>query len=104
VLMREGEPGETFYAIASGELEARQAGGLLRRNGRGEGVGEIALLRETPRTATVTAVTDATVYRLPREPFLIAVTGHEPTRGRAGSIAAHRLATTPSMPHSARST
>ncbi len=95
VLMRQGEPGDCYYAIASGELEARQDGGFLRRCGRGEAVGEIALLRDTPRTATVLAASDATLYRLDREPFLAAVTGHAPTHRRAGSIAATRLATRP---------
>lgn len=95
VLMREGDPGDSYYAVASGTLEARQDGGFLRRCTRGEGVGEIALLRDTPRTATVTAITDATVYRLERDPFLVAVSGSPATRRRAGSIAAARLATRP---------
>lgn len=52
VLIRQGDPGDAYYAIAAGELDARQDGHLLRRCGRGEGVGEIALLRAIPRTAT----------------------------------------------------
>jgi CRP-like cAMP-binding protein len=56
-------------------------------------VGEIALLRDVPRTATITAHTDATLYRLSREPFLTAVLGHAPTRRQAGRIADARLAT-----------
>jgi CRP-like cAMP-binding protein len=65
----------------------------LRRCGRGEGVGEIALLRAVPRTATVIAHTAATVYRLNREPFLTAVLGHAPTQRLADRIADTRLAT-----------
>jgi len=68
VLIRQGDPGDAYYAIAEGELDARQDGRLLRRCGRGEGVGEIALLRAIPRTATVIAHTAATVYELNREP------------------------------------
>ena len=69
-----------------------QDGRFLRRCGRGEGVGEIALLRAIPRTATVTARTDATVYQLDREPFLTAVLGHAPTQRQADRIADARLA------------
>jgi len=93
VLIRQGDPGDDYYAIAAGELDVEQDGHFLRRCGRGDGVGEIALLRAVPRTATVTAHTDATVYRLGREPFLTAVLGHAPTHRQAGRIADARLAT-----------
>ena len=93
VLIRQGDPGDDYYAIAAGELDVEQDGHFLRRCGRADGVGEIALLREVPRTATVTAHTAATVYRLSREPFLTAVLGHAPTRRQAGRIADARLAT-----------
>jgi CRP-like cAMP-binding protein len=46
-----------------------------------------------PRTATVTAHTPATVYRLDRDLFLTAVLGHAPTRRQAEGIATTRLAT-----------
>jgi CRP-like cAMP-binding protein len=65
---------------------------FLRRCGRGEGVGEIALLRAVPRTATVIAHTNATVYELNRELFLTAVLGHAATERQAGRIADERLA------------
>jgi hypothetical protein len=93
VLIRQGEPGDAYYAIAAGEFEVRQNGHLLRHCGRGEGVGEIALLRDIPRTAAVVAHTDATVYKLDREPFLTAVLGHAPTQRQADSITDARLAT-----------
>jgi MFS family permease len=91
-LIRQGDPGDAYYAIAAGELDASQDGHFLRRCGRGEGVGEIALLRAIPRTATVVARTAATVYRLDREPFLTAVLGHAPTQREADRIADTRLA------------
>jgi MFS family permease len=91
-LIRQGDPGDAYYAIAAGELDARQDGHFLRRCGRGEGVGEIALLCSVPRTATVVARTAATVYQLDREPFLTAVLGHAPTQRRADRIAGTRLA------------
>jgi hypothetical protein len=92
VLIRQGEAGDAYYAIAAGQFDVSQDGHFLRRSGRGEGVGEIALLRAVPRTASVTAHTDATVYKLAREPFLTAVLGHAATQRRAYSIADERLA------------
>ncbi len=92
VLIRQGDPGGAYYAIAEGELDALQDGRLLRRCRRGEGVGEIALLRDIPRTATVIARSAATVYELNREPFLAAVLGHAPTLRQADRIADARLA------------
>jgi len=92
VLIQQGDPGDAYFAIAAGELDAEQDGRFLGRYGRGQGVGEIALLRAVPRTATVVAHTAATVYRLDRDLFLTAVLGHAPTRRQADRIAAARLA------------
>ena len=92
VLIRQGEPGDAYYAIAAGELDVLRDGRRLRRCGRGEGVGEIALLRAVQRTATVIAHTAATAYELDREPFLTAVLGHAPTLRQADRIAEARLA------------
>jgi MFS family permease len=100
VLIRQGEPGDAYYAIAAGELDVVQDGRRLRRFGRGEGVGEIALLRAVPRTATVTAHSAATVYELDREPFLTAVLGHAPTLRQADRIAEARLAAGAAPDHS----
>ena len=75
VLIQQGDQGDAYYAIAAGELDVRQDGHFLRRCGRGEGAGEIALLRAIPRTASVIAHTSATVYRLNREAFLTTVLG-----------------------------
>ncbi len=99
VLIRQGNPGDAYFAIAAGELDAAQDGQWLGRYGRGEGVGEIALLRSVPRTATVLAHTAATVYQLDRDLFLTAVLGHAPTQRHADQIAAVRLATGPAAPH-----
>ena len=95
VLIRQGDPGDAYFAIAAGELDAEQDGRFLGRYGRGDGVGEIALLRSVPRTATVIAHTPATVYQLDRDLFLTAVLGHAPTRRQAEGIAAARLAADP---------
>jgi len=91
-LIRQGEPGDAYYAIAAGHFEVRQNGRVIRRCGRGDGVGEIALLRPIPRTATVTALSDGTVYELGREPFLAAVLGHAATERQAGRAADALLA------------
>jgi MFS family permease len=91
VLMREGEPGHTFYAICDGTLAIERGGKDLGLRGRGDGVGEIALLRSIPRTATVTAVGDATLYELDRDTFLTAVAGHRPTADTADRVIDERL-------------
>lgn len=88
VIVRQGDPGDRFYLVADGEL-AVSAGGRLRR---GDGFGEIALLRDVPRTATVTASTDVQLYSLAKEPFLEAVTGHPTARAEAERVVAERLA------------
>jgi CRP-like cAMP-binding protein len=87
VLIREGDAGDAFYAIADGRFRVSRAGRTLRDVGRGDGVGEIALLRDVPRTASVAAETDALVYTLPREAFLVATTGHAPTHLLAHEVA-----------------
>jgi MFS family permease len=92
VLIRQGSRGDAYYAIAAGELDVLHDGHFLRRCGRGEGVGEIALLRDIPRTATVIAHSAATVYQLNRDLFLTQVLGHAPTRRQADRIATTRLA------------
>ena len=92
VLIRQGDPGDAYYAIAAGELDVQQDGRFLRRCGRGEGIGEIALLHSIPRTATVIAHSAATVYQLNREPFLTTVLGHASTHREAHRIASARLA------------
>jgi len=99
VLIRQGEQGDAYYAIAAGQFDVLQNGRFVRRCGRGEGVGEIALLRAVPRTATVTAHTDATAYRLAREPFLTAVLGHAATERHAHSIADAQLAADATRDH-----
>jgi hypothetical protein len=91
-VVREGEPGDRYFAVADGTFEASKDGRPLGRLGRGEGFGEIALLREGIRTATVTALTAGRLAVVEREPFLVAVTGHGPTNQRAHEIARDRHA------------
>jgi MFS family permease len=76
VVIKEGERGDCYYAIAEGELAVSRESQFLQMVSRGDGFGEIALIRDVPRQATVTAATDASLYTLDRELFVQAVTGH----------------------------
>jgi MFS family permease len=91
VVMREGDCGDSYYAVADGDLEVTQHGRKVNHLCRGDGFGEIALLRDVVRTATVTAVSDARLVAVEREPFLVAVTGHGETLSRFQEVADQRL-------------
>jgi hypothetical protein len=90
VIIQEGAPGHRYFAIASGDVDVVVGGQVVGSLGRGEGFGEIALLNDTPRNATIRARSDVVVYSLEREPFLAALTGHAATRTVADRIAAER--------------
>ena len=91
VVIREGERGDSYYVVADGVLEVTHDGRKVNELSRGDGCGEIALLHDAVRTATVTAVTDARLVAVEREPFLIAVTGHGETLSRFQDVAQQRL-------------
>ena len=74
-LMIQGEPGDRFVVIETGEIEVLVDGRPIDRLGPGAGVGEIALLRRSPRTATVNAITDVTGYGIDAATFMAAVAG-----------------------------
>jgi cyclic nucleotide-binding protein len=75
VVMRKGEPGEHYVLIADGEVDVSDEGKALVTLGPGDGLGEIALLRRVPRTATATARTSVTGYAIDAPAFLAAVAG-----------------------------
>jgi len=90
VLIRAGDAGDRFYIVRTGELGI-DAGKKHTVAGEGDYVGEIALLRDVPRTATVTALIDSTLYALQRDDFLAAVTGHAAAYAAGNEIAEARL-------------
>jgi MFS family permease len=85
-IIREGDAGDLFYVVSSGTV-----GILGKEFGPGEAFGEIALLRDVPRTATATAMTDVSLVTLERAPFVAAVTGHAPSAAEADTLVAARL-------------
>jgi MFS family permease len=91
-IVREGDEGDRFYIVVEGELEVSQDTVTIEELQHGGYFGEIALLRDTTRTATVTARTDAVLYALDREDFLAAVTGHPQSAEAAESVMSARLA------------
>jgi hypothetical protein len=91
VVIREGEVGDRFFMIVDGEMDVTRAGVHLAEMSAGDHIGEIALLHDVPRTATVTARTPARLLTLERDPFLEAVTRHPQSRERAEAIAEKRL-------------
>jgi hypothetical protein len=96
VVVKQGDTGDRYYAIADGTVEVSANGAAVRTMTRGEGFGEIALLHDVPRTATVRAITAASLYTLAKEPFLETITGHPVARDAAAAVVSQRLAATPS--------
>ena len=90
-LMRRGELGDTAYLVADGELDVSVDGAKLTTLGRGDIVGEIALLRGGQRTADVVALSDARLYGLDREAFLEAVGGSRHAAGALDTLIDRRL-------------
>lgn len=86
VLIRQGEIGDHYYVVADGTLEISRNGDLKHTAERGSAFGEVALLADVPRTATVTATRTSTLLAVGRVPFLRAVTGHDSSRQAAWGV------------------
>ena len=98
VVMAEGEAGDRFHLIADGSADV-SVGGVVRATlGVGDGFGEIALLRDIPRTATVTAIGPLRTYSLSRDEFLVAVGSSPLASARAVATAEDRLAADRTVP------
>jgi len=92
-IVRQREPGDRFYLIKEGTLDVYIDGNLVHSLDHGDSFGEIALLRDVPRTATVTARTEAALYALDRRHFLAAVSGFGPSLSAAEGVIGMRLGT-----------
>jgi MFS family permease len=79
-IMRQGEPGDAFHVIVAGCAEIERDGEPVNECGPGAGVGELALLHDAPRAATVRAVTHVSTLAIERDAFLLALTSHPPPR------------------------
>jgi MFS family permease len=90
VVVRAGDEGDRFYIVGDGELDVDAAGAHATVR-KADYFGEIALLRDVPRTATVTAAVDSRLYALLRQDFLAAVTGHATARAAGEAVAEARL-------------
>jgi CRP-like cAMP-binding protein len=90
-LFRQGDIGDRYYIVADGAVEIIVDGQVVRETGPGGYFGEIALLRDIPRTATVRAKSDVELLALDRDDFIAAVTGHAASAEAADSVIAARL-------------
>jgi len=93
VVIRAGDAGDRFYIVGDGELVI-DAGGLHSTAHRADYFGEIALLRDVPRTASVAAAVDSHLYALQRDDFLAAVTGHSVAHAAGQEVAETRITQT----------
>ncbi len=81
----QGDVGDRYYVIESGIVDVVGDGTVVTTLGPGDGFGEIALLRRTPRTATVVARTEARLQTLTSERFLPVVLGFTPSAREASA-------------------
>lgn len=86
VVVTQGDPGDRFYAVASGRFDVVMSGEHIRFAERGSFFGEVALLADIPRTATVTARGPGELLAVDRVAFLIAVTGSDTSRAAAWGV------------------
>lgn len=86
VLIRQGEAGDAFYAVVDGSFDIDMSGRRMRIAERFSSFGEVALLADVPRTATVTANSAGRLLQIHRADFLTAVTGTDSSRNAAWGV------------------
>ena len=91
-VITQGDAGDCFYVVASGAVDVVHDGRHVKTLGEGDGFGEIALLSERPRTASVIAREPLEAFRLPRPAFLEAVAGSSHSVVAADALMTKRLA------------
>jgi MFS family permease len=90
-IVRQGDHGDEFFLIASGAFEVEVDGTTVTTLGPGDFFGEIALLRDVPRTATVRATSEGLLLALDRAPFLATVAGERGSASAAEAVVGSRL-------------
>ena len=92
-MIRQGDVGDRFYVVDAGSFEVVRDGEVLATANEGDYFGEIALLQDVPRTATVRATSDSAVWALDQEEFLATVTGLPQAESAAHAVSAERMRT-----------
>ncbi len=95
-VIRQADVGDRFYAVDAGSFEIVRDGTTIATADEGDYFGEIALLHDVPRTATVRATSDGAVWALDQEEFLATVTGLPQAENAAHAISRERRRTMPS--------
>jgi CRP-like cAMP-binding protein len=99
--VREGDPGDRCYVVCTGEVELTANAGWSKKLGAGAFFGEIALLRDVPRTATARAAGPGLLFAIERDDFLAIVTGHARAHDAAEALVTERLGSAPDEASSA---
>ena len=92
-VFREGERGDRFFVVERGSATITREGGFVIDRGPGDYFGEVALLHDQPRNATVTATSALRLLALERDEFLRVVTGHDIVGAHARRVATVRSTT-----------
>jgi MFS family permease len=92
VVFEQGDPASDFYIVVDGGAEVIGNGALLATLGPGDSFGEIALMHDVPRTATIRAESDLNVFELDRDAFLDAIGGFSKSSDAAQAVVARHLA------------
>jgi CRP-like cAMP-binding protein len=90
-LFREGEPGDTMFAVVEGNIEIALGGQVVERVGPGGVLGELALIDASPRAATATAAVTSRVVSIDKRHFIFLVQEHPTFALQVMAVIAERL-------------